>query len=459
MKIAFLKETTQEGPNVTVGESLPEGAASAVPADFASSGGPHSYSGGDQKTRLTPERDFDGVMRGIEDLLNSPQPQPSGSGQGDVRVRSTVPSKEGDRNANPKSSTSQPNGSDEDGFSTAMTKSMKKRLKKRRQQAARKVECAQASGSGEGPTFTRRAKTKRQNTDPDEKSQQRPAKRPFLGTEGPRNSAKEQSDLALMIFRKDGEPVDEIFAATIRKKFRELLVVGAKAGIGGECLSFATSGLVSEGFFLLTPMSAKAREWALSQDFGEHNGVEIGIRNLDRDRVSIWVPGKKEDHFDQELMMMMIQAQNSHRFELRVKEWVLLSRTAFPLGERLVVGIPQGILAEDKDHVWISLEGTQVQARLIKYKNTTRVPKQDTEGAVDKSAKPDVHTQCASPYVDVQVMSSDEELEDTASTSAPQHTGNGTDPTATIRASVSVGNRGDPRNVGDGRGTTQRHDV
>ncbi|XP_063622533.1 uncharacterized protein LOC134794693 [Cydia splendana] len=218
---------------------------------------------------------------------------------------------------------------------------------------------------------------KRQSTD-EGRSERPPAKRQNQGkaaAEGPRNVAKANRGLAVAVCREDGVSVDEALAKLIRKKLTQLIEVVVLKVVRGEpglvAPRFATSGLVSEGFFLVTPKSTESREWLLSQDFGELDGHKISVRKLEQTRVQVWVPGDAETEYVKEFLY----AQNPDRPELRILEWKAAGRDALELGTRLTFLVPEGVeenWGEEKTKV-LDFSATSVRVRILRA-NTNQQP-------------------------------------------------------------------------------------
>ena len=234
------------------------------------------------------------------------------------------------------------------------------------------VGVAGPSGGGRRPS-----KMKRQGTDPEDQSQQRPPKRTNTGVrnEGSHRSiANQQCDLSVIVHRADNASMDEATAVVVRQRLADLICDAVLAEVDGRCLTFVASGLVAEGFFLVTPGTEEARAWILGCDFGEHGGVPLRIRRLDRQRISIWLPGHTENKLRDPLKL--IKGQNNYRKELKLDEWTLISKEEMPLGVKLTVGIPQDAL---KENAWLSYQATQVLARIIHKSAPTKAPTQGME--------------------------------------------------------------------------------
>ncbi|XP_063378940.1 uncharacterized protein LOC134665843 [Cydia fagiglandana] len=248
-----------------------------------------------------------------------------------------------------------------------------------------------------GPS-KRGLKMKRQSTD-EGRSERPPAKRQNRGkaaAEGPRNVAKANRGLAVAVCREDGVSVDEALAKLIRKKLTQLIEVVVLKVVRGEpglvAPRFATSGLVSEGFFLVTPKSTESREWLLSQDFGELDGHKISVRKLEQTRVQVWVPGDAETEYVKEFLY----AQNPDRPELRILEWKAAGRDALELGTRLTFLVPEEVeenWGEEKTKV-LDFSATSVRVRILRA-NTNQQPsdpKNEEPELKQESAVPgDIH--------------------------------------------------------------------
>lgn len=268
----------------------------------------------------------------------------------------------------------------EGGFTKIFTKGSMRRF---RRNAIKEKFSADAEPSSSGKPLStvvagKPQKNKRQDTDPEEgPSQQRPAKRPSRGEpEGPRNAAKARSELAVYVARGDGKPLDEAAATLVRSRLVAHLRRAVDEELDDDKLSFATSGLVAEGFFLVTPMTEGSKEWLLSLELGTHDGVELIIRPLNRAKVAVWIPGAKEERPEDPLRMLKVQNKSK---ELQLSEWTLITRESYPLGERLVVGVPQELAERGVDFVTLNYEFTQVHARFIKSKAPESTGKEKTD--------------------------------------------------------------------------------
>lgn len=296
----------------------------------------------------------------------------------------------------------------EGNFYKYVSKAQKKKAKLARRKEAIKVAFAGA-GSGvpavnttgeanPGPS-KRGLKMKRQSTD-EGHSERPPAKRQNQGkavAEGPRNIAKANRGLAVAVCREDGVSVDEALAKLIRRKLTQLIEVVVLRIVGGEhdlvAPKFATSGLVSEGFFLVTPKTTETREWLLSQDFGELDGHKIVVKKLEQTRVQVWIPGDLETRYFQEFLY----AQNLQEFpELKIMKWSLVGREALELGTRLTFSVPEEVeecWGEEKVKT-LNFSATSVRVRILRS-NANQEPREKDEGEPkplqERAVADDVH--------------------------------------------------------------------
>ncbi|XP_063634928.1 uncharacterized protein LOC134805582 [Cydia splendana] len=288
------------------------------------------------------------------------------------------------------------------------SKAQKKKAKLLRRRAATAGE-----GSGIPEVFTkgeakpgpsrRGLKIKRQSTD-EGRSERPPAKRPNQGkaaAEGPRNVAKANRGLAVAVCREDGVSVDEALARLIRKRLTQLIEVVVLKVVRGEpglvAPRFATSGLVSEGFFLVTPKTTESREWLLSQDFGELDGHKIIVRKLEQTRVQVWVPGDTDTEYVKEFLY----AQNPDRPELKILHWKAVGREALELGTRLTFMVPDGVeesWGQEKTKI-LDFSATSVRVRILRANPNPQPSESKQEGPAEapelkqESTEPvDVHT-------------------------------------------------------------------
>ncbi|XP_052745994.1 uncharacterized protein LOC112048803 [Bicyclus anynana] len=301
----------------------------------------------------------------------------------------------------------QSTGCDEGGFTTVRSKrSIKReRAKLKRQNATSgsrpifQQPAGETSSAAGGSGVTRPPKVKHQGTDPEE---QRPAKRrPPRSQEGPRKTARELSELAVAFHRADGVLVDAELAKEIRKRLSDLIGEAIEQDVDSDKLNFVASGLVSEGFYLVTPANGMARDWLLSCNLGLYDGVPIRSVRRDRAKAVIWIPGM-ENRLS--CPLNRLKGQNKTRTDLQIPEWNLIVREPLTLGERLIVGVPQEVCKVfDKGEVWLYYELIKVQVRLLKGKKvgTTDVEMEDTSqrpptGATGGSSGP------ATSYTDYQ---------------------------------------------------------
>ncbi|XP_061712722.1 uncharacterized protein LOC133521652 [Cydia pomonella] len=288
------------------------------------------------------------------------------------------------------------------------SKAQKKKAKLLRRRAAiagegSGIPVAFTKGEAKPGPSTRGLKMKRQSTD-EGRSERPPAKRHNQGkaaAEGPRNVAKANRGLAVAVCREDGVSVDEALAKLIRKKLTQMIEVVVLKVVRGEpglvAPRFATSGLVSEGFFLVTPKTTESREWLLSQDFGELGGHKIIVRKLEQTRVQVWVPGDTDTEYVKEFLY----AQNPDRPELKILQWKAVGREALELGTRLTYMVPEGVeesWGEEKTKV-LDFSATSVRVRILRANpnpQPSESKQEEIEGApelMQEGAKPvDVHT-------------------------------------------------------------------
>ncbi|XP_063545928.1 uncharacterized protein LOC134753895 [Cydia strobilella] len=227
-------------------------------------------------------------------------------------------------------------------------------------------------------------KVKRQSTD-EGRSERPPAKRPNQGkavADGPRSVAKAYRGLAVAVCREDGASVDEALAKLIRKRLTHLIEVVVLKVVRGEpglvAPRFATSGLVSEGFFLVTPKTAESREWLLNQDFGELDGHRIISRKLEQNRVQVWVPGDTDTEHVKEFLF----AQNPDRPELKILDWKAVGREALELGTRLTYTVPDGVeesWGPEKTKV-LDFSATSVRVRILRANSNQQPSESKPEG-------------------------------------------------------------------------------
>ncbi|XP_063626421.1 uncharacterized protein LOC134798017 [Cydia splendana] len=258
------------------------------------------------------------------------------------------------------------------------SKAQKKKAKLLRRRAATAGE-----GSGIPEVFTkgeakpgpsrRGLKIKRQSTD-EGRSERPPAKRPNQG---------------------------RTLARLIRKRLTQLIEVVVLKVVRGEpglvAPRFATSGLVSEGFFLVTPKTTESREWLLSQDFGELDGHKIIVRKLEQTRVQVWVPGDTDTEYVKEFLY----AQNPDRPELKILHWKAVGREALELGTRLTYMVPDGVeesWGQEKTKI-LDFSATSVRVRILRANPNPQPSESKQEGPAEapelkqESAEPvDVHT-------------------------------------------------------------------
>ncbi|XP_047998435.1 uncharacterized protein LOC125242579 [Leguminivora glycinivorella] len=267
-------------------------------------------------------------------------------------------------------------------FYKYQSKAQKKKAKVLRRKAAIDgerggVPVVEFKGDAKPGPSKRGLKMKRQSTD-EGRSERPPAKRQNQGraaADGPRNVARANRGLAVAVGREDGAPVDEALAKLIRKKLTQLIEVVVLQVVRGEpgvvAPRFAASGLVSEGFFLVTPKSTESRDWLLGQDFGELDGHRIIVRKLEQTRVQVWVPGDADTEYVKEFLY----AQNPDRRDLKFLEWKAAGRDALELGTRLTFLVPDGveeIWGEEKTKV-MDFSATSVRVRILRA-NITQQP-------------------------------------------------------------------------------------
>lgn len=252
------------------------------------------------------------------------------------------------------------------------------KAEKRRAKALRRRAAMAGTGSGglqlykagdaePGPS-NRAAKMKRQSTD-EGRPERPPAKRPNQAQEaagGSRSVAKANRGLAVAIECEDGASVDEALASLIRDKLTqliELVILRIDEGeVGLAIPRFVASGLVSEGFFLVTPRTTETREWLLSQNFGELGGHSIRVRKFEQTKVAVWIPGKPGT----EHVKKFLYVQNPDRPELRIKDWREVGKKALPAGTLLTYVVPEGVeevWGEEKTKV-LDFSATTVTARI-----------------------------------------------------------------------------------------------